>query len=181
VIEPTGEMVQLIYERIDFVNHGNDGIREGLVDVFALVERDRAARVEPTVTDPEQVTFTQVRAALAALGISGDAGHVMSVVIEHGRVVVTRTHRNADGHAFVAPDGGMAATITNIPVRYAGPTAPTRVEESPQGYAVTHPGQCGAAGPDSLSCERPSTHRGDTYVDDLHGAYTDESGELVRW
>jgi hypothetical protein len=43
--KPTAEMVQLIYERIDFVNHGDDGIREGLTDVFAIVERDY--RVEP--------------------------------------------------------------------------------------------------------------------------------------
>jgi hypothetical protein len=44
VIEPTDEMVQLVYERIDFWNHGSDGIREGLVDVFALVERDYDVR-----------------------------------------------------------------------------------------------------------------------------------------
>ncbi len=40
VIEPTDEMVQLIYERIDFWNHGDEGIREGLAAVFAIVERD---------------------------------------------------------------------------------------------------------------------------------------------
>jgi hypothetical protein len=40
MIEPTDEMVQLIYERIDFHNHGDDGIREGLAAVLALVERD---------------------------------------------------------------------------------------------------------------------------------------------
>lgn len=42
MIEPTDEMVQLIYERIDFQLHGSDGIREGLTAVFAVVERDRS-------------------------------------------------------------------------------------------------------------------------------------------
>lgn len=40
MIEPTDEMVQLIYERIDFWDHGSDGIREGLAAVLAIVERD---------------------------------------------------------------------------------------------------------------------------------------------
>jgi hypothetical protein len=42
VIEPSREMVQLIYERINFVDHDDSGIREGLVDVLALLERDYA-------------------------------------------------------------------------------------------------------------------------------------------
>ena len=40
MIEVTDEMVRLIYQRIDFVMHDNEGIREGLADVFELVERD---------------------------------------------------------------------------------------------------------------------------------------------
>jgi hypothetical protein len=42
VIEVTDEMVQLVYEQIDFVNHGDDGIREGLAAVLAIIERDHA-------------------------------------------------------------------------------------------------------------------------------------------
>jgi hypothetical protein len=40
VIEVTDEMVQLVYERINFVDHGDEGIREGLAAVLAIVERD---------------------------------------------------------------------------------------------------------------------------------------------
>lgn len=36
--EITNKMVQLIYERIDFVSHDDTGIREGLADVLALPE-----------------------------------------------------------------------------------------------------------------------------------------------
>lgn len=36
MIEVTKEMVQLIYSRIDFVNHGDDGIAEGLDAVLAM-------------------------------------------------------------------------------------------------------------------------------------------------
>jgi hypothetical protein len=43
--KPTDEMVQLVYERIDFVNHGDDGIREGLAAVLAIAERDLRARI----------------------------------------------------------------------------------------------------------------------------------------
>ena len=43
--EPTDEMVQEIYSRIDFCNHGNDGIREGLAAVLASVERDLAETI----------------------------------------------------------------------------------------------------------------------------------------
>lgn len=41
MIEVTKEMVQLVYSRIDFVNHGDDGIAEGLAEVLALVAQDR--------------------------------------------------------------------------------------------------------------------------------------------
>lgn len=40
MIEPTDEMVQEVYSRIDFVNHGDDGIADGLAAVLAIVERD---------------------------------------------------------------------------------------------------------------------------------------------
>lgn len=40
MIEVTDEMVQLVYERINFWDHGSDGIREGLAAVLAIVERD---------------------------------------------------------------------------------------------------------------------------------------------
>lgn len=57
MIEPTDEMVQLVYERIDFHDHGDDGIREGLAAVLAIVERDYCIgarghkHVEPSVED----------------------------------------------------------------------------------------------------------------------------------
>ncbi len=37
--EPTKQMVQLIYSKIDFVNHGDDGIAEGLAEVFEMLEQ----------------------------------------------------------------------------------------------------------------------------------------------
>jgi hypothetical protein len=40
MIEVTKEMVQEVYSRIDFVNHGDDGIAEGLTAVLAIVERN---------------------------------------------------------------------------------------------------------------------------------------------
>jgi hypothetical protein len=39
VIKVTDEMVQLVYEQIDFVNHGDDGIREGLAAALTLFVR----------------------------------------------------------------------------------------------------------------------------------------------
>jgi hypothetical protein len=39
-IDVTNEMVQLVYERIDFWDHSPNGIREGLAAVLAIVERD---------------------------------------------------------------------------------------------------------------------------------------------
>lgn len=56
MIEPTDEMVQLIYERIDFVNHGDDGIREGLAAVLALLERDYRALLED-LADPDPCRY----------------------------------------------------------------------------------------------------------------------------
>lgn len=38
-MEPTKLMVQLIYSKIDFVNHSDDGIAEGLAEVFAILEQ----------------------------------------------------------------------------------------------------------------------------------------------
>ena len=40
MIEVTDEMVQEIYSRIDFVQHDDSGIAEGLAAVFAAIERD---------------------------------------------------------------------------------------------------------------------------------------------
>lgn len=41
----TREMVQEIYERIDFINHGDDGITEGLTAAFAVAGRDLAGQL----------------------------------------------------------------------------------------------------------------------------------------
>ena len=40
MIPVTAEMVQEIYSRIDFWNHSDDGIREGLEVILAGIERD---------------------------------------------------------------------------------------------------------------------------------------------
>ena len=48
-MEVTAEMVQEIYARIDFHNHGDDGLREGLAAVLALVERDQAGPCSVTL------------------------------------------------------------------------------------------------------------------------------------
>jgi hypothetical protein len=77
VIEPTDEMVQLIYERINFWDHDDSGIREGLAAVLAIVERDHDVR--PRVADapcteeawswryfsPEQVDGYWIRCTLS--------------------------------------------------------------------------------------------------------------------
>lgn len=38
-IKPTGDMVNLIYSRINFVDHDGRGIAEGLAEVFDLIEQ----------------------------------------------------------------------------------------------------------------------------------------------
>jgi hypothetical protein len=45
-IEISDAMVQLIYERINFVSHDHSGIREGLADVLALPEVRQAIHAE---------------------------------------------------------------------------------------------------------------------------------------
>jgi hypothetical protein len=61
VIEPTDEMVQLVYEQIDFWNHGDDGIREGLAAVLAIVERDRCMERRGHVWHPLARTWPSRR------------------------------------------------------------------------------------------------------------------------
>lgn len=45
MIEPTDEMVREIYDRIDFHNHTDDGIREGLTAALAIAERDLRTQI----------------------------------------------------------------------------------------------------------------------------------------
>jgi hypothetical protein len=56
VIEVTKEMVQEIYSRINFVDHDDSGIAEGLAAVFAKVEQEYAigprACCEPAPGEP---------------------------------------------------------------------------------------------------------------------------------
>lgn len=59
MIEPTDEMVQLVYERIDFVNHGDVGIREGLAAVLAIVERDYMVGPKGAAADPFEIVVRE--------------------------------------------------------------------------------------------------------------------------
>lgn len=66
-IKVTNRMVQLIYERIDFHDHGDAGIREGLQDVFAELEQTH--EIKPRCGN-------QLMPGVACRDSSPDASHV---------------------------------------------------------------------------------------------------------
>ena len=52
MIEPTRAMVHLIYERINFVDHDDSGIAEGLAEVFKLLAEERCMEARGHVYHP---------------------------------------------------------------------------------------------------------------------------------
>ena len=65
MIEPTDEMVQLIYERINVVVHDDSGIREGLAAVLAIVARKHQQAARTLAADLRRISDSSGQSAMA--------------------------------------------------------------------------------------------------------------------